>query len=79
MHHYDFPRDIAGFLSMLNDFQVDPAGETIYIAETSPFLQSPALISAGVNFAKFVAKGIDFELAYRRNFANGHRLNFRGI
>ena len=42
-------------------------------------LQNPALISAGVNFAKFVAKGIDFELAYRRNFANGHRLNFRGI
>lgn len=42
-------------------------------------LQSPALLSSGVNFAKFVARGIDFELAYRRNFANGHRLNFRGI
>jgi sugar lactone lactonase YvrE len=44
VHQYDFPRDVAGFLSMLNDFQVDPAGETIYIAETSPFLQRPALI-----------------------------------
>jgi sugar lactone lactonase YvrE len=49
VHHYDFPRDIAGWLSMLNDFQVDPTGETIYIAETSPFLQSPALIVYDVN------------------------------
>jgi len=40
----DFPSDVAGFLSMLNDFQVDPRGEFIYIAETSPFLQRPALI-----------------------------------
>ena len=40
----DFPSDVAGFLSMLNDFQVDPAGEKIYIAETSPFLQRPALV-----------------------------------
>ena len=44
VHQYDFPSDVAGFLSMLNDFQVDPVGETIYIAETSPFLQRPALI-----------------------------------
>jgi sugar lactone lactonase YvrE len=43
-HQYDFPSAVAGFLSMLNDFQVDPAGEKIYIAETSPFLQRPALI-----------------------------------
>lgn len=44
VHEYDFPSSVAGFLSMLNDFQVDPEGETIYIAETSPFLQRPALI-----------------------------------
>ena len=43
-HQADFSSDVAGFLSMLNDFQVDPAGEKIYIAETSPFLQQPALI-----------------------------------
>jgi len=40
---------------------------------------NPALLSAGVNFAKQEADGIDFELAYRRNFSNGHRLNFHGI
>lgn len=40
---------------------------------------NPALLSAGINFAKQEADGIDFELAYRRNFSNGHRLNFHGI
>ena len=44
VHRYDFPSSVAGLLSMLNDFQVDPAGEKIYIAETSPILQRPALI-----------------------------------
>jgi sugar lactone lactonase YvrE len=44
IHRYDFPSHIAGFFSMLNDFQVDPRGEKIYIAETSPILQTPAII-----------------------------------
>jgi sugar lactone lactonase YvrE len=44
VHQYDFPSSIAGLLSMLNDFQVDPRGEKIYIAETSPIRQSPALV-----------------------------------
>ncbi len=41
---YDFPSDVAGLLSMLNDFQVSPSGDEIYIAESSPFRQTPALI-----------------------------------
>jgi sugar lactone lactonase YvrE len=44
VHRYDFPSSVAGFLSMLNDFQVDPRGEKIYIAETSPVIQHPALV-----------------------------------
>jgi len=44
VHQYDFPSDVAGFLSMLNDFNVDPTGEKIYIAESSPIIQRPALI-----------------------------------
>jgi sugar lactone lactonase YvrE len=44
VHRYDFPSDVAGLLSMLNDFQVAPDGKTIYIAETSPILQRPAII-----------------------------------
>ena len=48
VREYDFPADVAGFLSMVNDFQVDPAGETIYVAETSPIRQRPALIVVDV-------------------------------
>ena len=44
VHEYAFPSDVAGLASMLNDFQVDAAGRYIYIAETSPVLQRPALI-----------------------------------
>jgi len=44
VHEYDFPSSVAGFLSMVNDFQVDPRGEKIYIAETSPIRQKPGLI-----------------------------------
>ncbi len=41
---FDFPSRVAGMLSMLNDFQVDPPGRRIYIAETSLFRRRPALI-----------------------------------
>jgi len=44
VHQYDFPAEVAGLGSMLNDFQVDPQGRRIYIAETSPILQRPALV-----------------------------------
>jgi sugar lactone lactonase YvrE len=44
VHRYDFPSSTAGFLSMLNDFQVSPDGKFIYIAEASPVRQTPALI-----------------------------------
>ena len=44
VHRYDFPVPVAGFLSMLNDFQVDPQGRMIYIAEASPIRQTPAII-----------------------------------
>jgi len=43
-HLHEFSSEVAPFLSMLNDFQIDPAGEKIYIAEASPILQRPALI-----------------------------------
>jgi sugar lactone lactonase YvrE len=49
VHTYDFPPEVAGLASMLNDFQVSPDGGTIYIAETSPLVHSPALIVYDVN------------------------------
>jgi outer membrane receptor protein involved in Fe transport len=40
---------------------------------------TPAAIQTGVNFAKQNSRGIDFDLSYRKNFANGQRLNLRGF
>ena len=42
-------------------------------------LGDPALLSSGINFARQIARGIDFEAAYRKTFANGIRLNARAI
>jgi sugar lactone lactonase YvrE len=44
VHQYDFPSRVAGSFSMLNDFQVSPRGDRIYIAESSPIMQTPAII-----------------------------------
>ncbi|MCW5890500.1 MAG: hypothetical protein KIT14_08105 [bacterium] len=44
VYRYEFDDDVAGTLSMLNDFQVDPAGETIYIADASPIVHKPAIL-----------------------------------
>jgi sugar lactone lactonase YvrE len=43
-HHYDFAGEIASLGSHLNDFQVDPLGLRIYIADASIFAKTPALI-----------------------------------
>ena len=44
VHQYEFPRAVAGRGSHLNDFQVAPDGERIYIAEASIFAKTPALV-----------------------------------
>jgi len=44
VHEYAFPSSVAGLGSMLNDFQVDAEGRYIFIAETSPVFQDPAII-----------------------------------
>jgi len=53
LHRYDFPSDIAGFGSFLNDFQVTAAGDVIFIADTGapvPVIGgSPAIIVYDVN------------------------------
>ena len=41
---YDFPAEIAGFGSFLNDLQIDPAGRKIYIADTSTLAKKPAIV-----------------------------------
>jgi len=41
---YDFPSQIAGFGSFLNDLQIDPAGQKIYMADTSTLAKKPAIV-----------------------------------
>ena len=41
---YDFPANVAGVGSMLNDFVVDPTAKYIYIADTSIVAATPALV-----------------------------------
>ncbi len=43
-YRFDFPPEIAGPGSHLNDFQVSPDGRRIYIAEASIFGKTPALV-----------------------------------
>jgi sugar lactone lactonase YvrE len=52
VHQYDFPTEIAGLGSMLNDFQIDERGEKIYIAEASIFKLTPAIIVYDLNLKR---------------------------
>lgn len=44
VHNYTFPRELVGLGSHLNDFQVSPDGNTIYIADASFFALTPAIL-----------------------------------
>lgn len=53
VHEYDFPTDIAGFGSFLNDFQITSSGDTIFIADTGapvPVIGgAPAIVVYDIN------------------------------
>lgn len=44
VHEFSFPSKIAGWGSMLNDFQIDPTGRHIFITDTSIIAGTPAII-----------------------------------
>ncbi len=44
VHSYTFGRELVGLGSHLNDFQVSPDGQTIYIADASFFARNPAIL-----------------------------------
>jgi len=44
VHHFDFPSDIFGLGSHANDFQVDPTGRYIYMADASIIARTPAIV-----------------------------------
>jgi outer membrane receptor protein involved in Fe transport len=57
----------------------NPFCATVSRDPATGFFNNPAVLAAGVNFAAQRTEGIDFDIAYRRNFQNGHRLSLRGI
>jgi sugar lactone lactonase YvrE len=44
VHHFDFPREVAGIGSFLQDLAVDPTGRYIFIADTGVMARRPALV-----------------------------------
>jgi sugar lactone lactonase YvrE len=44
VHDFEFPSEVAGLGSMLNDFQVSPDGTRIYIADASIFWNHGAIV-----------------------------------
>jgi sugar lactone lactonase YvrE len=44
VHEVEFPSDVAGLGSMLNDFQVSPDGSRVYIADASIFRNRGAIV-----------------------------------
>lgn len=44
VHQWDMPRAIAGFGSFVQDFQIDPRGRFVYLADLSILAKRPALI-----------------------------------
>ncbi|MEQ1726380.1 MAG: TonB-dependent receptor [Sphingopyxis sp.] len=65
---YDSPNGISNpFCATVNR---DPA---------TGLFGTDAVISGGVNFAKFTSEGIDIDMSYRHTFENGHKLAARFI
>ena len=52
VYEYVFPKEVAGAGSFLNDFQVDPSGDFIYIVDTSFVANTPAIIIFDVTMKK---------------------------
>ncbi|MES2098011.1 MAG: TonB-dependent receptor [Pseudomonadota bacterium] len=72
-----------GAQTILNQCYDLPSLANQYCALLSPrnadsTFKNPALISSGVNFAKFAADGIDFEINYNRKWGD-FRFDFRAI
>jgi hypothetical protein len=44
VHRWDIPRDVAGFGSYVQDFQVSPDGKHVFLADLSVLARTPAVI-----------------------------------
>lgn len=82
VHEYEFPRDIAGLGSHLNDFQVRHDGKFLFIAEASFFGKTPALIVYDVERrrARRVLEGHESVVAERYTpVVEGRRMEVLGL
>ncbi|MFZ5747997.1 MAG: TonB-dependent receptor domain-containing protein [Pseudomonadota bacterium] len=74
-----------GAQTIVNLCYDDPNGinnqycSTIQRDPSTGLFVEPFLVAAGYNFASQKTEGLDIDLAYNHRFANGHRLNIRGI
>ena len=86
-YHIDVENLIAVLTAqtIINQCYDDPNGinnpfcATVNRDPATGFFVDPAVVAGGVNFARQVTEGIDFEASYRRTFENGHRLSAPGI
>ena len=74
VHQYKFPREIAGLGSMLNDFQVGPQNENVFITEASPIFQTPALVVYNTH----ARSAVRFVEGHRSVMPENYRLNVGG-
>lgn len=49
VHRYDFPSELAGLGSYFQDLCIDPAGETVYIADVGFWKKKPGILVYNVN------------------------------
>jgi outer membrane receptor protein involved in Fe transport len=57
----------------------NPACTTVSRNSGTGLFANPAVISGGINFAAQRTRGVDFDLAYRKTFDNGQKLQVRAI
>jgi len=82
VHQFDFPDTIAGPGSHLNDFQIDPAGENIYIAEASIFGKKPAILVYNIKsryYRRVLEKHVSVMPENYIPVVQGRKMNIFGI
>jgi outer membrane receptor protein involved in Fe transport len=70
--------------AVINDCVDQPTINNQFCAQLFPrnqfgLLVNPFLLNNPFNFAKQTSRGVDFDLTYRHNFANGMRFGARGV
>jgi sugar lactone lactonase YvrE len=82
VHRHDFPAKIAIPGSMLNDFEVSPDGQRVYVADASPWALVPSVVVYDVEASRSVRLLEGHESVLAEEFApvvQGRRMEFLGL